>query len=133
MSNQSTNDFSFNQCTKNGRLYSSDAGTSSASSISDQDEHCLAKLGQGMMESIPAAQNHGYGIDNDEKTLELTKVTGYDLIQRNGQRIYGGPPPGWIGAPPTKGTEIFVGKVPRDMYEWELVPIFQKVHLSLIL
>ena len=26
----------------------------------------------------------------------------------------------------TKGTEIFVGKVPRDIYEWELVPIFEK-------
>ena len=25
-----------------------------------------------------------------------------------------------------KGTEIFVGKIPRDMVEWELVPIFEE-------
>ena len=125
--NQSTNDFSF-KCNKNGRHLSSDAATpvSSISSTSD-DEHGLAKIGQGALENIPTSNQ--CGIDNDEKTLELTKVTGYNLIQRNGQRIYGGPPPTWIGAPPTKGTEIFVGKVPRDMYEWELVPIFEKVKI----
>ena len=36
-----------------------------------------------------------------------------------------GPPPNWQGPPPTKGTEIFVGKIPREMFEWELVPIFE--------
>ena len=34
-----------------------------------------------------------------------------------------GPPPGWEGPPPGKGCEIFVGKVPRDCYEDELVPV----------
>jgi len=63
---------------------------------------------------------------NDRKQLELIQRTGYELTQRNGQRIYGGPPPDWRGPPPAKGTEIFVGKVPRDIYEWELVPIFEK-------
>ena len=53
--------------------------------------------------------------------------TGYEIVQRNGQRIYGGPPPNWRGPPPCKGTEIFVGKVPREMFEWELVPIFETV------
>jgi len=63
--------------------------------------------------------------DNIE-TDRLQKRTGYELTQKNGQRIYGGPPPNWYGPPPVKGTEIFVGKVPRDMYEWQLVPIFER-------
>ena len=52
---------------------------------------------------------------------------GYNVTQRNGQRIFGGPPPNWKGPAPDKGSEVFVGKVPRDMYEWELVPLFEKV------
>ncbi len=65
---------------------------------------------------------------SDEKLLDLTNKTKYSLVQRNGQRIYGGPPPDWNGAaPPEKGCEIFVGKVPRDCYEDELVPIFATV------
>ncbi|CAB4054218.1 Probable RNA-binding protein 46,Heterogeneous nuclear ribonucleoprotein R,Heterogeneous nuclear ribonucleoprotein Q,RNA-binding protein 47,APOBEC1 complementation factor [Lepeophtheirus salmonis] len=48
-------------------------------------------------------------------------------LQRNGQRIYGSPPPDWTGPPPEKGAEIFVGKVPRDCFENELVPLFSSV------
>ena len=51
----------------------------------------------------------------------------YTHVQRNGQRIYGGPPPDWKGSYPAKGSEIFVGKVPHDIFEDELVPIFEKV------
>ena len=69
----------------------------------------------------------GNSMTSDEKLLDLTNKTKYNLVQRNGQRIYGGPPPGWEGAPPEKGCEIFVGKVPRDCYEDELVPIFASV------
>ena len=53
----------------------------------------------------------------------------YTHVQRNGQRIYGGPPPDWEGSYPAKGSEIFVGKVPHDIFEDELVPIFEKVKL----
>ena len=53
--------------------------------------------------------------------------SGYQIVQRNGQRIYGGPPPNYIGKPPCKGTEVFVGKIPRDMFEYDLVPIFERV------
>ncbi|XP_056156128.1 probable RNA-binding protein 46 [Lampris incognitus] len=52
--------------------------------------------------------------------------TGYSMIQENGQRKYGGPPPGWVGKPPPKGCEVFVGKIPRDMYEDALVPLFER-------
>ncbi|KAK1175049.1 putative RNA-binding protein 46 [Acipenser oxyrinchus oxyrinchus] len=53
--------------------------------------------------------------------------TGYSMVQENGQRKFGGPPPGWEGSPPPRGCEVFVGKIPRDMYEDELVPVFERV------
>ena len=49
---------------------------------------------------------------------------------RNGQRIYGSPPPKWQGDPPVKGSEVFVGKLPHDIFEDELVPIFEQVFSS---
>lgn len=57
-------------------------------------------------------------------------ATGYSFQlcpQENGQRRYGGPPPGWEGPPPERGSEIFVGKLPRDLFEDELVPLCEKV------
>uniref|UniRef100_A0A3B5ABM9 Probable RNA-binding protein 46 n=1 Tax=Stegastes partitus TaxID=144197 RepID=A0A3B5ABM9_9TELE len=58
--------------------------------------------------------------------LALMDRTGYNMVQENGQRKYGGPPPGWEGPAPPRGCEIFVGKIPRDMYEDELVPLFER-------
>ena len=58
---------------------------------------------------------------------QIDVLTLWHIILISGQRIYGGPPPNWKGQAPVKGTEIFVGKVPREMFEWELVPIFEKV------
>ncbi|NXN23346.1 DND1 protein, partial [Nycticryphes semicollaris] len=55
------------------------------------------------------------------------KETGTDLVQVNGQRRYGGPPPGWVGKPPPAGTEVFIGKLPQDIYENVLIPLFQSV------
>ncbi|KAI9553292.1 hypothetical protein GHT06_021188 [Daphnia sinensis] len=49
------------------------------------------------------------------------------IMLRNGQRTYGGPPPNWTGPPPIKGSEVFVGKIPRDLMEDELLPIFETV------
>lgn len=59
------------------------------------------------------------------KLLDLMKDTGYPLLQQNGQRKFG-PPPEWTGPPPQKGCEVFVGKLPREIFEDELVPIFAK-------
>ncbi|XP_028329795.1 putative RNA-binding protein 46 isoform X2 [Gouania willdenowi] len=55
----------------------------------------------------------------------LVQESGYNIVQENGQRKYGGPPPGWEGPPPPRGCEVFVGKIPRDMYEDTLVPLFE--------
>ncbi|XP_054457907.1 probable RNA-binding protein 46 [Anoplopoma fimbria] len=58
--------------------------------------------------------------------LDLMEKTGYNMVQENGQRKYGGPPPGWEGPAPPRGCEVFVGKIPRDLYEDELVPLFER-------
>ncbi|XP_074660883.1 APOBEC1 complementation factor-like isoform X2 [Tubulanus polymorphus] len=66
---------------------------------------------------------------NEAALLVLMERTGYSMIQENGQRKYGGPPPHWgEGQPvPAKGCEIFIGKIPRDCFEDELVPVFEKI------
>ncbi|XP_061125273.1 probable RNA-binding protein 46 [Syngnathus typhle] len=56
--------------------------------------------------------------------VALMDKTGYDILQENGQRKYGGPPPNWKGPAPRIDCEVFVGNIPRDMYEHELVPLF---------
>uniref|UniRef100_H2ZH10 RNA-binding motif protein 46 n=1 Tax=Ciona savignyi TaxID=51511 RepID=H2ZH10_CIOSA len=56
----------------------------------------------------------------------LCQKTGYTIKQENGQRKYGGPPPHWNDAIPGKGCEVFVGKLPRDLYEDELVPVLER-------
>ncbi|KAJ3613976.1 hypothetical protein NHX12_017553 [Muraenolepis orangiensis] len=73
----------------------------------------------------PASVPEGVaGAPNEAALVALMERTGYDMAQENGQRKYG-PPPGWDGRPPPRGCEIFVGKIPRDVYEDELVPAFE--------
>ncbi|XP_067844562.1 RNA-binding protein 47 isoform X4 [Heptranchias perlo] len=67
------------------------------------------------------------GAPNEATLLALMERTGYAMVQENGQRKYGGPPPGWEGHPPPRGCEVFIGKIPRDVYEDELVPVFESV------
>ncbi|NXA42046.1 DND1 protein, partial [Eudromia elegans] len=64
---------------------------------------------------------------NKMALLAWVKETGVDLVQINGQRRYGGPPPGWVGDPPPTGSEVFIGKLPQDVYENTLIPLFQSV------
>ncbi|CAH2300064.1 RNA-binding 47 isoform X3 [Pelobates cultripes] len=65
------------------------------------------------------------GAPNEAALFALMERTGYTMVQENGQRKYGGPPPGWEGLHPPRGCEVFVGKIPRDVYEDELVPVFE--------
>ncbi|KAM6898088.1 APOBEC1 complementation factor isoform 2-T2 [Lycodopsis pacificus] len=79
------------------------------------------------MESNQKAGGDGLAGTQKEAALRaLMQRTGYQLQQENGQRRYGGPPPGWDGPPPERGSEIFVGKLPRDLFEDELVPLCEK-------
>ena len=63
----------------------------------------------------------------EEELAELMRETGNGTMQVNGQRIYGAPPPKWNGPPPPKGCEVFVGKLPRDVMEKELLELFSPV------
>ena len=46
----------------------------------------------------------------------LSRQTGYRVWTRHGQRIFGGPPPGWAGHPePGRGTEVYCYRLPRSV------------------
>ncbi|ELU17586.1 hypothetical protein CAPTEDRAFT_178834 [Capitella teleta] len=63
---------------------------------------------------------------DEAKLKELLDRTGYTLDVTTGQRKYGGPPPGWGEKnQPGPGHEVFAGKIPKDMFEDELVPLFE--------
>ena len=65
------------------------------------------------------------GAPNERKLVELMEKTGCMITQTNGQRRFG-PPPDWPpDEPPPRGCEVFIGKIPRDLYEDELVPVLQ--------
>ncbi|XP_066523014.1 dead end protein 1 [Hoplias malabaricus] len=65
--------------------------------------------------------------ENLRSLLEWQRKTSITLTQVNGQRIYGGPPPGWKGPAPGLGCEVFISKIPRNVYEDRLIPLFQHV------
>ncbi|KAM8802672.1 RNA-binding protein 47 isoform 1-T9 [Rhynchonycteris naso] len=92
------------------------AEDSTAAMSSDSAPASSAKMPEGVA-SAP----------NGAALLALLERTGYSMVQENGQRKYGGPPPGWDGPHPQRGCEVFVGKIPRDVYEDELVPVFETV------
>ncbi|KAK2582615.1 hypothetical protein KPH14_004902 [Odynerus spinipes] len=61
------------------------------------------------------------------KLLEMLKNTDYELVQENGQRRLSAPEIYQEGRERAKGAEVFVGRLPRDCYEDELVPVLGKV------
>ncbi|TRY77284.1 hypothetical protein TCAL_10197 [Tigriopus californicus] len=75
--------------------------------------------------SSPASLANTRGPDED-KINAILERTGYALDVTTGQRKYGGPPPGWEGNPPGQGCEVFCGKIPRDLFEDDLIPLFEK-------
>ncbi|KAL0967300.1 hypothetical protein UPYG_G00250470 [Umbra pygmaea] len=88
----------------------------------------------GVMKTYRQREKQGNKVADPTKGPDETKIkalldrTGYTLDVTTGQRKYGGPPPESVysGVQPTMGTEIFVGKIPRDLFEDELVPLFEK-------
>uniref|UniRef100_A0A3Q3WQH4 Probable RNA-binding protein 46 n=1 Tax=Mola mola TaxID=94237 RepID=A0A3Q3WQH4_MOLML len=80
----------------------------------------------GKVSQLTAEEEFRASCAKEMALLDLMESTGYNMVQENGQRKYGGPPPDWEGPPPPRGCEVFVGKIPRDMYEDELVPLFDR-------
>ncbi|XP_008330181.1 heterogeneous nuclear ribonucleoprotein R isoform X1 [Cynoglossus semilaevis] len=93
----------------------------------------------GVMKTYRQREKQGSKVQESTKGPDEAKIkallerTGYTLDVTTGQRKYGGPPPEDVfkGVQPGIGTEIscahqvFVGKIPRDLYEDELVPLFE--------
>uniref|UniRef100_G1MQC8 RRM domain-containing protein n=1 Tax=Meleagris gallopavo TaxID=9103 RepID=G1MQC8_MELGA len=77
--------------------------------------------------SLPQQWTSSINRANKVALLTWVRETGIDLVQVNGQRRYGGPPPGWVGSPPPPGSEVYIAKLPRDLYEDTLIPLFQSV------
>jgi len=73
-------------------------------------------------EQIPGAKKG----PEEAKLKEILDRTGYPLDVTTGQRKYGGPPPGWDGSQPGAGHEVFCGKIPKEVFEDELIPLFEK-------
>jgi len=63
---------------------------------------------------------------DEDKIKAILDRTGYTLDVTTGQRKYGGPPPNWDAPQPGGGCEVFVGKIPKDLYEDELIPLFEE-------
>lgn len=63
-----------------------------------------------------------------EKIEALLKRTTYKLEVTSGQRRYGGPPPKEVydGEDPGPQCQVFVGKIPKNAYEDELIPLLEK-------
>uniref|UniRef100_A0A673BAV1 RRM domain-containing protein n=1 Tax=Sphaeramia orbicularis TaxID=375764 RepID=A0A673BAV1_9TELE len=87
----------------------------------------------GVMKTYRQREKQGSKVQESTKGPDEAKIkallerTGYTLDVTTGQRKYGGPPPEEVfkGTQPGIGTEVFVGKIPRDLYEDELVPLFE--------
>uniref|UniRef100_H2ZBZ6 RRM domain-containing protein n=1 Tax=Ciona savignyi TaxID=51511 RepID=H2ZBZ6_CIOSA len=65
---------------------------------------------------------------NEDKIQELLERTNYSLDVTTGQRRYGGPPPKDVydGVEPGTGCQVFVGRIPRFVFEDELVPLLEE-------
>lgn len=61
------------------------------------------------------------------KMKEILARTGYSHEVSSTLRKYGGPPPNWTGPKPGPGTEVFLGRLPQDLYEDDLIPVFETV------
>ncbi len=64
---------------------------------------------------------------NKKKIATLLQRTGFSIHQENGQRKYSCSWRQNVHTPPARGCEVFVGKLPRDCFEDELVPVFEKI------
>ncbi|XP_063725846.1 heterogeneous nuclear ribonucleoprotein Q-like isoform X2 [Symsagittifera roscoffensis] len=63
---------------------------------------------------------------NEDAMSAILARTGYPHEVTPSLRRYGGPPPDWTGPKPTQGVEVFLGKLPEDLYEDELIPLMEK-------
>lgn len=61
-------------------------------------------------------------LENLKAISQICNDTGYQIYQENGQRKFCSPDRS-LDERPEKGCEVFIGKIPRDCFEDELVPV----------
>ncbi|XP_025073681.1 RNA-binding protein 47-like isoform X2 [Pogonomyrmex barbatus] len=61
------------------------------------------------------------------RLLEMLRRTHYELVQENGQRRLTAPEVARGERQRGKGAEVFLGRLPRDCYEDELMPLLEQV------
>jgi len=88
-----------------------------------EDRDQSSSLIESDNDSEPAVQ-HQMNPRVEAKINALCAQTGLIMKQENGQRKYTNPK--MAGQKPEKGTEIFIGKLPRDLFEDELVPVLEQ-------
>lgn len=91
----------------------------------DVDRKLRHSSGQGSNNGgMPLKNLQNLGIS--EAVIALSQKMNYPIDQKNGQRTFGPHPlDGHLKI--SRGCEIFVGKIPRAIYEDELVPLFQQI------
>nr|XP_033324024.1 uncharacterized protein LOC117219185 [Megalopta genalis] len=85
----------------------------------------VTQISKKQLSSMPGVGKALYKqhMDSCLKLLKFVADTDLPLTQVNGQRRLG-PPPKWKGPPPSPKCEVFVGSIPHDYYEPEIVQIF---------
>lgn len=92
-----------------------------------RDNHNENQFGKNQHNRCQSLMNLEDQFETSKLVLQLVTDSRFNMTQINGQRKLGGPPPGWKGPPPGPGCEVFVGKIPRTLYEHEIYPIFRKM------
>ncbi|XP_063980653.1 probable RNA-binding protein 46 [Diachasmimorpha longicaudata] len=77
-----------------------------------------------MNQDVPEKPVDDYRIT--ARLLDLMKQTHYELIQENGQRRLTAPELTSDLRSSMKGAEVFVGRLPRDCYEDEIMPVLDR-------
>lgn len=104
-------------------------GSSPYASTSTSEDFSCGEFSPEKREALTSDDAAGSPLGSEKQLspiAQLMERTGYSIVQQNGQRRYG-PPPDWEGEAPSRGCEVFVGKIPRDCFEDELVPVFDKM------
>ncbi|KAK4872978.1 hypothetical protein RN001_015007 [Aquatica leii] len=65
-------------------------------------------------------------IRRNQKLTDFIYHYNFDIVQSNGQRI-SNPRNKHILPKPSHGSEVFVGKIPRHIFEDELIPLFERI------
>lgn len=102
--------------------------------ITDKNQTCCVKMTEfrrGSASTVTSSLSDGSTVSSDcqitARLLDLMHKTDYELVQENGQRRLTAPELTAEFREHIKGAEVFLGRLPRDCYEDELMPVLEQV------